>query len=66
MKKGDIVLSTAELPIVRRGLRAILGAHTSACRCAGCQAGKPLLTRIEDKLTTPVPRGAVDQGEARR
>lgn len=65
VKKGTLLLSPEEALVVRRGLRAILLTHGELCRCVPCAVGKPLLQRIGDKLLTPTPRAAVDQGETR-
>ena len=62
---GSVALTVEEMVVVRRGLKALLLSHGGSCSCRMCRVSGPLLARIEDKLTTPVPRGEVDQGEKR-
>lgn len=66
MKTGAVVLQPGEEQrVVQRALRALLISHGQVCKCAACAVATPILARIEDSLTTPVPRAAVDQGEKR-
>lgn len=58
---GSVVLAGEELVVTRRALQSLITSHGGACTCRTCALARPLMGRIEDKLTAPVPRAAVDQ-----
>lgn len=67
--QGTLLVQWEELPFLQRAARALLRSHAGSCSCAACKTGRPLLARIEDKLTTPASRPEqvlVDQGERAR
>jgi len=62
---GSVVLMGEDLVVTRRALHALIASHGGGCTCHTCSLARPLLGRLEDKLTTPGSRAAVDQGEGR-
>ena len=64
VKPGTVVLQPGdEQRVVERALRALVMSHGGVCRCQACLVARPLMARIVDQLTTPIPRPSVDQGQ---